>query len=48
VELTAILANLDLVLAPWRVLCPNRSGLEGTGVVVDRPVVVRGQARGSR
>jgi hypothetical protein len=46
-ELTAVLANLDPVLASWRVLCPNRSGLEGSGVVVDRPVVVRGQARGS-
>jgi hypothetical protein len=48
VELTAVLANLDPVLASWRVLCPNRSGFEGSGVVVGRPVVVHGQARGGR
>jgi hypothetical protein len=35
-ELTAILANLAPVAASWCVLCPNRSGFEGRGVVVDR------------
>jgi hypothetical protein len=48
VELTAVLVNLDPVLASWRVLCPNRSGFKGRGVVVGRPVFVCGQARGSR
>jgi hypothetical protein len=48
VELTAVLANLVPVAASWRVLCPNRSGFEGSGVVVGRPVVVHGQARGGR
>jgi hypothetical protein len=47
-ELTAVLTNLDPVVASWRVLCPNRSGFEVSGVVVDRPVVVREQARGGR
>jgi hypothetical protein len=46
VELTAVLANLVPVLASRRVLCPNRSGFEGRGVVVDRPVFVCGQDRG--
>jgi hypothetical protein len=41
VELTAVLANLVPVAASWRILCPNRSGFEGSGVVVGRPVVVR-------
>jgi hypothetical protein len=35
-ELMAVLANLAPVAASWRVLCPNRSGFEGRGVVVDR------------
>jgi hypothetical protein len=48
VELTAVLANLVPVVMLWRVLCPNRSGFEGGGAVVGRPVVVRGQARGGR
>jgi hypothetical protein len=48
VELTAVLANLVPVVAPWRVLCPNRSGFEGSGVVVGRPIVVHTQARGGR
>jgi hypothetical protein len=48
VELTTVLANLVPVVASWRVLCPNRSGFEGGGVVVGRPVVVCSQARGGR
>ncbi len=36
VELTVVLANLAPVEASWRVLCSNRSGFEGGGVVVDR------------
>jgi hypothetical protein len=36
IELMAILANLVPVAASWRVLCPNRSGFEGRGVMVDR------------
>jgi hypothetical protein len=36
VELMAVLANLVPVAASWRALCPNRSGFEGRGVVVDR------------
>jgi hypothetical protein len=47
VELTVVLANLDPVVASWRVLYPNRSGFEGSAVVVGCPVVVRGQARGA-
>jgi hypothetical protein len=35
-ELTPVLANLALVTALWRVLCLNRCGFEGGGVVVDR------------
>jgi hypothetical protein len=46
VEFTAVLANLVPVVASWHVLCPNRSGFEGGGVVIGRPVVVHGQARG--
>jgi hypothetical protein len=38
VELTAVLVNLDPVLASWRVLCPNRSGFEDRGVVVGHSV----------
>jgi hypothetical protein len=48
VELMAVLANLVPVVASWRALCPNRSGFEGRGVVVDRPVFVCGQAREGR
>jgi hypothetical protein len=33
-ELTAVLANPALVEASWCVLCPYRSGLEGSDVVV--------------
>jgi hypothetical protein len=47
-ELTAILVNLVPAVASWHVLRPNRSGFEGGGVEVSRPVVVRGQARGGR
>jgi hypothetical protein len=36
VELTPILANLAPVTALWCVLCLNRGGFEGGGVVVDR------------
>jgi hypothetical protein len=36
VELMAILANLAPVATSWRVLCANRSGFEGRGVVVHR------------
>jgi hypothetical protein len=46
VELMAIPANLAPVAASWRVLCPNRSGFEGRGVVVDRGGFER--ARGGR
>jgi hypothetical protein len=46
VELTAVLANLAPFAASWRVLCSNRSGFEGRGVVVDRGGFE--QARGSR
>jgi hypothetical protein len=46
VELMAVLANLGLVVASWRVLCPNRSDFEGRGVVVDRSGSER--ARGGR
>jgi hypothetical protein len=46
VELVAVLANLAPVAASWRVLCPNRSGFEGRGVVVDRSGFER--ARGGR
>jgi hypothetical protein len=46
VELKAVLTNLALVAASWRVLCSNRSNFEGRGVVVDRGVFRR--ARGSR
>jgi hypothetical protein len=41
-ELTTVLANLVPVVASWRVLCLNRSGFEGSGIVVGRLVVVRG------
>jgi hypothetical protein len=47
-ELMAVLANPAPVAASWRVLCPNKSGFEGRGVVVGRPVFVCGQARGGR
>jgi hypothetical protein len=46
VELMVVLTNLALVAASRRVLCPNRSDLEGRGVVVDRSGFER--ARGSR
>jgi hypothetical protein len=46
VELPAVLANVALVTASWRVLCLNRGDFEGGGVVVDRGVSRR--ARGSR
>jgi hypothetical protein len=45
-ELTAILANLAVVMASWRALCLNRGSLEGEGVAVDRGVSRR--TRGSR
>jgi hypothetical protein len=48
IELTTVLANLVPVVASWRVLYPNRSGFEGSGVVVGHVVIVRGQARGGR
>jgi hypothetical protein len=35
IELMVVLADLAPVAASWRVLCPNRSGFEGRGVVVD-------------
>jgi hypothetical protein len=46
VELMAVPANLAPVAASWRVLCPNMSGFEGRGVVVDRGGFER--ARGGR
>jgi hypothetical protein len=46
VELTTVLANLVPGVASWRILCPNRSGFEGGGVVVGCPAVVLGPARG--
>jgi hypothetical protein len=46
-EMTAVLVSLGPVLASWRVLCSNRSGFEGSGIVVDRPVFVCERARGS-
>jgi hypothetical protein len=45
-ELTAILANLAPITASRRVLCLNRGGFEGGGVVVDQGVSTR--AQGSR
>jgi hypothetical protein len=36
------------VVALWRVLCPNRSGFEGSGVEVGCPAAVRGPIRGCR
>jgi hypothetical protein len=48
VELTAVLANLVLFVVLWRVLCLNKSGFEGRGVVVDRSVFICERARGSR
>jgi hypothetical protein len=36
-ELMSVLANLALVGASWRVLCPYRSDFEGSGVEVGRP-----------
>jgi hypothetical protein len=41
-ELTAILANPAPAEASWRVLCSYRSGFEGGGVVVGRPVAAAG------
>jgi hypothetical protein len=43
VELMAVLANLAPVAASWGVLCQNRSGFEGRGVVVDRSGSERAQ-----
>jgi hypothetical protein len=45
VEMTPVLASLDLVTASWRAPYLNRGGFEGEGVVVDRGVSTR--ARGS-
>jgi hypothetical protein len=45
-ELMVVLANLAPIAASWRVLCPNRSGFEDRGVVVDRSGFER--ARGGR
>jgi hypothetical protein len=44
-ELTAVLANLALVVASWRALCLNRGGFESGGVAVDQGVPRR--TRGS-
>jgi hypothetical protein len=46
VELMAVLTNLAPLAASWYILCPNRSGFEGRGVVVDRSGFER--ARGGR
>jgi hypothetical protein len=46
-ELTTVLANLVPVGASWRVLCSYKSGLEGGGVEVGCPAVVRRPARGA-
>jgi hypothetical protein len=48
VELTTVLANLALVGASWRVLCPHRSDFQGSGVEVGCPAAARGPARGCR
>jgi hypothetical protein len=45
-ELTAIVANLALVMASWHALCLNSGDLEGEGVAADRGVPRR--TRGSR
>jgi hypothetical protein len=47
-ELTAVLANLALVMASWRALCLNRGDLEGEGVAVDRGVSRRTRGRRKR
>jgi hypothetical protein len=46
IELIAVLTNLAPVAASWYIMCPNRSGFEGRGVVVDRSGFER--ARGGR
>jgi hypothetical protein len=42
IELTTVLANLALVGASWRVLCPYRSDFEGSGVEIGCPAATRG------
>jgi hypothetical protein len=46
VKLTVVLANLSPIAVSWRVLCLNRGGFEGGGIVVDRGTFR--WARGSR
>jgi hypothetical protein len=46
-ELTAVLANPAPAEVSWRVLCSYRSGFEGGGVVVGRPVVATGRFEGA-
>jgi hypothetical protein len=45
-ELMTVLANLAPVGVLWQVLCPYRSGFEGSGVEVGYPAAARGPARG--
>jgi hypothetical protein len=45
-ELTVVLANPAPVEASWCVLCSYRSGFEGGGVAVGRPVAVVGRFEG--
>jgi hypothetical protein len=45
-ELTAILANPAPVEVSWCFLCSYRSGFEGGGVAVGRPVAVVGRFEG--
>jgi hypothetical protein len=45
-ELTIVVANLALVGALWRVLCPYRSDFEGSGVEVGRPTTAYGLVQG--
>jgi hypothetical protein len=41
-ELTIVVANLALVGASWRVLCPNTSDFEGSGIEVGHLTAARG------
>jgi hypothetical protein len=45
-ELTAVLANPASVEASWCVLCPYRSGFEGSGVVVGCLAAAAGRFEG--
>jgi hypothetical protein len=47
-ELTTVLVNLAPVGASWRVLCPHKSDIEGSGVEAGRPDAARRPVRGCR